>query len=112
MTRDALALFPSPTPGEDRLLAVRNEALAALTLADFGSLREWEGFPDGTTVVACDPAFEYYARGNDRGDVTVCAMEGDQPVAVIKGFGATVFQLHFSPDGRYLAAGYSGGLLS
>src|SRR5262249_17998022 len=59
----ALELVPARQLDADRLLALRNEAVAALCLADCGTTRGWEGFKPDTTLVACDTAFAHYARG-------------------------------------------------
>ncbi|MFO0841548.1 MAG: protein kinase [Gemmataceae bacterium] len=104
----ALALGTSLLKDESRLLALRNEAIAALTLADFGAGREGEGFPPGTSGVALDPAFEHWAWAGERGDVTVRAMADGREVRLFKGPGEAVTFLRFSPDGRYLAVAHRG----
>jgi serine/threonine protein kinase/formylglycine-generating enzyme required for sulfatase activity/WD40 repeat protein len=80
-------------------LRLRNEAIALFLLAD---MRVARALPQGT--IAFDPPFERYARGDLKGRVHVYRVADDQKIASLDGPGTPAREIHFSPDGRYLAA--------
>jgi serine/threonine protein kinase/WD40 repeat protein len=90
---------------------LRNEAVAALVLPDVKIDREWDGYPDDTLNVAYDAKFERCARIDKRGKLTLCRLspDGEQIIAQLPAHGEPLFWgLWMSPDGRFLAHGYSG----
>ncbi len=89
---------------EEKLLELRNEAIACLLLPDFEVAGEWEGWPIGSGGLAFDASFERYARGDKDGNVSIRRVADDRElftlpgVASLDGYGG----LEFSPDGRAL----------
>jgi eukaryotic-like serine/threonine-protein kinase len=65
--KQALELDPSPELRRE----IRDEALAALVLADVEVAREWPGWPDGTLALELDATFRRFARLDSQGGVTV-----------------------------------------
>src|SRR5262249_33587420 len=63
----------------ERLMELRDEAIACLALSDVRAVREWEGFPPGSSG---DPAFdadlELYARGDEMGNISIRRVSDDQ----------------------------------
>ena len=99
------------TLGEDRLMELRNEAIACLALADIRIVKEWEGWPAGSYGLAFDGDLERYAYSDPRGNISIRRVDDDQELASLPGDGADgpnnhAYQLRFSPDGSLLAAGY------
>lgn len=89
---------------------LRDEAVAALVLPDAEIAREWEGCPEGTVHCVHDAAFERYARIDKKGEITVCRLTtaGEEILARLPIHGAPpFFRLWMSPDGRFVAYGYS-----
>jgi hypothetical protein len=94
--------------GSDRLMELRNEAIACLAITDVLPVHEWEGFPSGSSGIAFDANIEHYARSGLKGDISVRRVSDDQELTLLAGeklgdlsLGATA--LVFSPDGSYLA---------
>src|SRR5262249_6828505 len=85
---------------------LRNEAIASVVLVDLRPVRRFTimaGEDDGFTV---DPALERYAVGDRQGNVSVHRIaDGRETVRPPRGNGPNR-ALDFSPDGRYLVAGY------
>jgi hypothetical protein len=93
---------------EADLIRLRNEAIACLALPDFRLEQDWEGNPPGTNGLAFDARFERYAWSfNDEGiRVRRLADHAELfrlPVPPSDRVSRWT-ELHFSPDGRYLAA--------
>jgi WD40 repeat protein len=57
-------------------------------------------------VLAFDARLERYARSDERGNLSVRSVADDQELALLQGPGHYAYFLHFSPDGRFLAAIY------
>ncbi|MDH7570734.1 MAG: hypothetical protein QHJ73_14230, partial [Armatimonadota bacterium] len=87
-------------------LALRNEAIACMALADLRPAARWRGYPSGSTALALDDGLQRYARGNLRGEVSVRTVPDDRELFTLPGPGFPARALLFSPDGRYLAARY------
>ncbi len=92
-------------PGRER--ALRNEAIAALALADLRLDQRWTGYPRGTDFaqVAFDPTAEHFARQDERGNISIRRMEDNKEVKTIATGDPSPYRLtlRFSPDGRWLA---------
>jgi serine/threonine protein kinase/WD40 repeat protein len=89
---------------------LRNEAAAALVLADIELDREWEGFPEGTVAWVVDDAFHRFARLDKDGHLTIGQLtaDGEENSAQIQVPDQPPFNmLRMSPDGRYLAQGHN-----
>jgi len=99
----ALSLMP---PDPRRRLDLRNAYIACLGLADLGVAHQWHGYPHGSAGVCFDARLELYARSDDAGAITVRRVADDSELARLPGHGLGAWTLRFSPDGRYLAAGY------
>jgi eukaryotic-like serine/threonine-protein kinase len=90
----------------ERLLELRNEAIACLALTDLRVARRWEGAPSGSSVLAFDADLRRYARTDARGNVSVRRVADDREVCRLPGKGDPAWVVRFSPDGRFLAAKY------
>ncbi|MBI3408637.1 MAG: protein kinase [Planctomycetes bacterium] len=88
-------------------LDLRNETIASLALADLRLGKQWQGCPPGTTAVAFDANLERYARGDEKGRISVRRVADDQEIANLPGVDLRTQALKFSPDGRLLSAIYS-----
>jgi WD40 repeat protein len=94
--------------GEPLLLEVRNEAIASLALPDVQRIKEWEGFPPGSSSGhAFDPQLEHYARSDEKGNISVRRIPDNEEMALLPGPGNSgADTMKFSPDGAFLAVGY------
>jgi WD40 repeat protein len=103
-----------------RLLEVRNEAIACLTLADLTPGKEWRADPAWSPPQAFGSRLQYYAVRSavdgdplnpklHRGELSVRRVADDREVVRLPGFGVRVVDARFSPDGRFLAAHYEMG---
>src|SRR5262249_54542928 len=81
---------------------LRDLAISALTLADVGIVKEWEGWPEGSRTVVFDPTRERYARDDERGNVTVRRVADDSEIASRPGEGGHVRLEGFDDTGRAL----------
>jgi eukaryotic-like serine/threonine-protein kinase len=89
-------------------LCLRNEVIALLTLPDVRHAKELPaGLPPGSSGLTFDPDFEYYARSDLKGNISIRRVADDEEVQRLPGFGAYTYQMKFSPDGRYLSAYYT-----
>ncbi len=102
----AHALIPSMSPTETQKLDLRNQFIASLSLADLGKVQEWDGCPPGCAGVCFDHQLERYARSDAKGNISVRRVADDHELALLPGEAHGAWTLHFSPDGKYLAAGY------
>jgi WD40 repeat protein len=84
----------------ERIDKLRNESIAAMALPDIRT-RTWPGWPAGSHGLSVNGARGLYARSDVRGNVSVRRIEGDAPVASLRGDGSKVVP-HFSPDGSFL----------
>jgi WD40 repeat protein/tRNA A-37 threonylcarbamoyl transferase component Bud32 len=96
-------------PPED-LAKLRNEAIACLALPDLRLEQDWQGNPPGTTGLNFDSRFERYAWSFQDQGIYVCRAADHSELFHLPVPQATRvshwLKLHFSPDGRYLAAWY------
>ena len=97
----AAALLDQPG---NRLLELRNEAIACLALPDLRPIRAWENGPQGGFLgVDVDPTTGRLARGTPRGDVLLRGPDTRGDEVRLPGDGLRVVMVRFSRDGRYLA---------
>src|SRR5207248_7279081 len=97
----AAALLDQPG---NRLLELRNEAIACLALPDLRPVRVWEDGPQGGFLgVDFDPSSGRMARGTPQGDVLVRSPDQPGDEVRLPGNGPRVAMVRFSRDGRYLA---------
>jgi serine/threonine protein kinase/WD40 repeat protein len=91
---------------DDRLLQLRNEAIACLSLVDLrlANVRKLRWEPPWSRAPAFDPGLERYAVGDNDGVIRVVRVADGQELARLRGPNAGVHVLRFSPDGRFLAA--------
>ena len=95
-------------PSQDVTNELRNLAAAALALPDAQPTRTWPGWAPDTATAAVDVRGELFARSDSAGAITVQRVEDGAELRSIPGVGSNGYYLKFSPDGRYLAAQYSG----
>lgn len=97
--------------------ALRSEAMASLALSDIAIEQPLRPTPPGVEQVEMDSALEHYAFGNATGDVFVCSMKDGTLLQTLSaqtlgaGTRQPVRSVVFSPDGRKLAARFSGGAM-
>jgi serine/threonine protein kinase/WD40 repeat protein len=86
---------------EERLLELRNEAVACLALADLRppsfAYRSSAGPGDGLWF---DDSFQRYATWDRQGRVRIHGLSDDRELLAIPGAGVPVESVYFSPDGR------------
>ncbi len=93
------------------LLELRNETIACLTLVDMRLEKTWDGLPAQQYAVAFDAPLQRYAYSDGQGTIKVCKLDERQEISSLDGPGVPAMALQFSPDGRFLAAGYASGIL-
>jgi serine/threonine protein kinase/WD40 repeat protein/tetratricopeptide (TPR) repeat protein len=96
---------------EDRLLELRNEAIASLALTDVqGPIKQFSGMSGSwQEMPALDGNFRWYARGNSEGEVSVRQVDDDQELARLPGAGSPARFLSFNSPGDLLAVVYDSG---
>jgi WD40 repeat protein len=106
--RQASEIARSLELDEKHVEELRTEAIACLALTDLKPLREWPNKASPTYPVAFDADLERYAYGGAEGVVLLCRSADQEVVARLAppGPGANHVRPAFSPDGRFLAAGY------
>jgi serine/threonine protein kinase/WD40 repeat protein len=97
---------------DEHRLALRNEVVACLTLADLRVDQEWESPTRWNHPLArpaaFDARFERYARPDREGTIRIFQVAGHREIARLPGLGGKVTSVEsaFSADGRFLAAVY------
>jgi serine/threonine protein kinase/WD40 repeat protein len=110
---EAARLARARGAGEDEVLQLRNEAIACLALPDLRFDRvlvEDIGHKVPHVYwIAFDPLFHYVAYSDKEGNISIRRVADGEETARLPGPGASTrwVQLRFSPDGRWLAVGYS-----
>jgi WD40 repeat protein len=87
-------------------LQLRNEVIACLSLPDLRTRRDWEGFPRGSRALAFDPDLRRYARGDDRGTISIRSLADDRELDRLETDPSDTTCLlwtRFSLNGMYLA---------
>jgi serine/threonine protein kinase/WD40 repeat protein len=93
----------------NRLLELRNEAIACLALPDLRPIRCWEGDPPaGFVGVDLDPTSRRVARGTYGGDVLIRSPDRPSDEVQLAGAGLPAVMVRFSRDGHYLAVKHAG----
>ncbi|HXG09325.1 MAG TPA: tetratricopeptide repeat protein, partial [Gemmataceae bacterium] len=92
---------------EEKLLELRNEAIACLALVDLRVAKEVLA-PEEETAgsVAFDGKMERYARADLKGNISVRWVADDREICVLPGSDVRAGSLLFSPSGQFLAAYY------
>lgn len=109
--QEAVELERSSDLASKEILELRNEAVACLTLVDMRLEKTWEGIPAEHFGVAFDAALQDYAYSDIKGTIKVFNMDDSQEIASFGGPGIPAIALQFSPDGRFLAVGYTSSVL-
>ena len=81
--------------------AFANLAVAALALPDQHVVKEWPGFPEGSSSLDFDPLLQRYARGDKQGNISVRRLDDDEELARLEGRGKER-KVHWLPDNRTL----------
>jgi serine/threonine protein kinase/WD40 repeat protein len=87
---------------------LRDEVIACLALPDLRPGKAWDVWPDGTTRLVFDGDYRRYARGDDKGNVTIRNLADDREILRIPSEERRLSDLLFSPDGRFVATLRSG----
>jgi serine/threonine protein kinase/WD40 repeat protein len=88
---------------------LRNEAAAALILADVAPAKEWQGCSEDTILVAFDAHYRRYVTLDRNGALRLYRLtsDGATEIASMPAHGSPpFFHLWMSPDGRFAAYGY------
>jgi eukaryotic-like serine/threonine-protein kinase len=80
---------------------LRDLAISCLTLPDVRVVREWDGWPEGSSTLVLDDRSELYARSDQQGNVSVRRLTDDQEVFHLDGDGKPAW-LYFTPGDRLL----------
>jgi eukaryotic-like serine/threonine-protein kinase len=80
---------------------LRNDAVAALALPDWRTVREWD-VPTDTRQWSCDDRHQLYARVDPQGRVSVRRVDTDEETVRLVGLPGESW-LDLGPDGRFLA---------
>jgi serine/threonine protein kinase/WD40 repeat protein len=97
---------------DQHLLELRNEAIACLVLPDLNVAKQLEGNLVRDAGIGFDPQFDYYARGDGRGNISVRRTSEDREIVLLKApeihpsSAPRSELLRFSRDGRFLAVKY------
>lgn len=99
---EALRRAASIRPGMD----LRNEAIAAMALIDISPVKCWPADHPRQEYQVFDATFERYLRTQTNGTILVYRTSDDRELFRWAGEGFAVMQARFSPDGRFIAAGW------
>lgn len=97
---------------KSRMMELRNEAIASLALADLRPLKEWEGWPAGSSAgFAFDANLERYARSDLKGNISIRRVSDEVELGRLSGGGpggggSGASNMCFSPNGELLAISY------
>ena len=94
--------------GEERLLELRNAAIACLALPDLRIAKKWKSWPN-TWNVDFDSTLERYARVDRQGVVHIHRAADDAEICRLPGMGPGEAWAWFSPDGQFLALSPAAG---
>src|SRR5262249_12988723 len=98
--RKAIRLLPeldlSDREREEQRQLLRDLAISCLTLPDVRTVKEWQGWPEGSCCLDLDAQAELYARSDQQGNVTVRRVADDDEVLRLDGDGKPA-RLHFAP---------------
>ena len=100
---EAVKIARSTKLGEERLLELRNAAIACLALPDLRVAKEWNGWPSGSFSADFDSTLERYARVDRQGDVHIHRVADGAEIWRLQGMGPGQAWAWLSPDGQFLA---------
>jgi serine/threonine protein kinase/WD40 repeat protein/Tfp pilus assembly protein PilF len=96
----AARLDPSPELRPE----LRDEAITAMALPDVRLGPAWHAFPDGYKGWTYDDQYRSYARGDEKGVISIRSLPDDREIrTIVSDPVKPAVQLMLSPDGRYLA---------
>jgi hypothetical protein len=91
-------------------LELRNEAIAALTLADIRILKQSKPLNRRKEFVCLDHKLERYAMADEAGNIRICKISDDEELMLLPPIGSTPSWIFpFSPNGQFLAVRYTDG---
>jgi eukaryotic-like serine/threonine-protein kinase len=99
----ALKIARDRNQGEERMLELRNAAIACLALPDLRIAKQWDGWPTGSFSADFDSNLERYARVDRQGVVHIHRVADQAEICNVPGLGPGDAWPWFSPDGQYLA---------
>ena len=102
----ALKIARGLSPGEDRLLDLRNAAIACLALADLRLARKWNSWPN-TWSVNFDSTLERYVRVDRQGVVHIQRAANDAEIRTLPGMGPGEAAAVFGRDCQFLALAHA-----
>jgi serine/threonine protein kinase/WD40 repeat protein len=100
---EALKIARASKLGEERLLELRNAAIACLALPDLRIAKEWNGWARGTFRADFDSTLERYARVDTQGVVHIHRVADGAEICRLPGTGPGEASAWFSHDGQFLA---------
>lgn len=109
---EAVELARELKMNDEVVLTLRTEAIACLALTDVRLVKEWQGFPPGSSGAAFfDANLEHYARCDSKGNISVRRVDDDRQLVELPGSGIAGSDsgagwMAFSPNGRLLAVRY------
>ena len=89
-----------------RQLAVRAQAIAAMTNFDLKKEASWKIKDSMSQVFAIDFRNNQLAQSAKNGDIEIREIESQNQIGWLKGPATMAWNLQFSPDGKYLASGH------
>jgi eukaryotic-like serine/threonine-protein kinase len=99
----ALKIARDLKQGEERVLELRNAAIACLALPDLRIAKEWNGWPSGSFSANFDTNLARYARVDRQGVAHIHRVAGEAEICRLPGMGPGETWAWFSDDGRFLA---------
>ncbi len=101
LLKKAAALQPTPA-SRNETLALRNEAIACMTLTDLQAIKEWDAYPPDGIFGSFDANHERYVFGDAQGVVHVRRASDDAEVAGFEGYQPPFQTLEFDRTGSVL----------
>src|SRR5262249_9863602 len=94
--------------GKEQILALRNEAIACMTLPDVRIEPEWNGSPPGCVGLAFDSGYKHYVQAHLDGRISLRRVADDREIRLLRvtmppGQNRRVY-MGFSPRDQYLVA--------
>ena len=99
-----LGLPPEET--EQRHVALRTAAIAAMAHWDVDTVQQWTAEADGAPKIAVDFRNQRVSQADDLGTITIRKFDRSEPDLVIPSMGQAAWVSRFSPNGKFFAVRY------